>query len=252
MGRDDIYNCPSRVFETSRGHIELSHAPAEQDRPRTSYHSVTTVKYLLGVHFTGTNMKITYDKEPRCYMCGRSEEEVNYFLFHERKDLEKKLRKAIKERKTNKDMTIKNNRKVHDKHMEFVMQNPVNYEFSMGVILKDFDAFSRIIPDLKELVDLYRTCDKVHNESKLVDLVKVLKNYHNEEQLAREDQEIRRLENELKVLEGVRMKFQSVSTKLEYLTDIPSFDIKGTKFENMVVSVDICPNCEKLIEKFGR
>lgn len=197
-------------------------------------------------------MKIVYDKEPRCYLCGRNDNELNFFLLKDKKDMEKKLKKVKKDRKMHMDRIIKGNREIHDKHKEYVKQNPANYEFTMGVILKDLEAFSRIIPDLQELVDLYRNCDRVHSESKLNELIKVLRKYHNEEQLAEEDREIRRLENELEVLNKARMKLQSISTKLEYLSDIPSFEMKGTKFENMVVSVDICPNCEKLIEKFGR
>ncbi|MBN1538536.1 MAG: hypothetical protein JW939_00185 [Candidatus Thermoplasmatota archaeon] len=197
-------------------------------------------------------MKIVYDKEPRCYLCGRNDNELNFFLLKDKKDMERKLKKVKKDRKMHVDRIIKDNKKIHDKHTEYVKQNPVNYEFTMGVILKDLEAFSRIIPDLHELVDLYGSCDRVHSESKLNELIKVLKKYHNEEQLADEDREIRRLENELQVLYKARMKLQSISTKLEFLSDIPSFEMKGTKFENMVVSVDICPNCEKLIQWFGR
>ena len=197
-------------------------------------------------------MKITYDKEPRCYICGRNENELNFFLLDDRAELEKALKKAQKARKKHMEKIVKANRAVHEKHMEHVKTTPVNYEFTMEVIQKDFDAFSKIIPDLQELVELYKTCDKVHQESKLVELVKALKNYHNEDQLAADDKEIRRLENEMKLVEGVSMKFQSVSTKLEYLTNIRSFDIKGTIYENYVVSVDICPNCEKLIQKYSK
>jgi len=206
---------------------------------------------MLSVHFAGTRMKITYDKEPRCYICGRTEKELNFFLLDDRVELEKTIKKAQKARKKHMEKIIASNREIHKKHMEHVKETPVNYEFTMEVILKDFEAFNKIIPDLTELVELYKICNKIHQESKLMDLVKVLKNYYNIDQLAEDDKEIRKLEYELKVLDGISLKFQSVSTKLEYLTDISSFDIKGTKYESYVVSVDICPNCEKLIQKYG-
>ncbi|MGA1873658.1 MAG: hypothetical protein ACMUHY_08285, partial [Thermoplasmatota archaeon] len=129
-------------------------------------------------------MKVTYDKEPRCYICGRNEEELNFFLLEDRKELGKALKKAKGSRKRHMEKIVKTNREVHLKHMKHVEKTPINYEFTMEVIQKDFDAFSKIIPDLRELVDLYLICDKVHQESKLVELVKVLGDYHNEDQLA--------------------------------------------------------------------
>jgi hypothetical protein len=100
-------------------------------------------------------------------------------------------------------------------------------------------------------VTAYEKCDAVSKQSKLVDVIKVHKDYYNEDQLSDDDKEIRRIEYELHILDSVKLEFQSISTKLEYLTNISSFDIKGSKYADMVISVDICPNCEKLINKFS-
>jgi hypothetical protein len=196
-------------------------------------------------------MKITYDKEPRCYICHRTHDDLNHFHLQDQKQLQRSLEKARKDR----DKHIKNikrsNKKLYEKHIDLAKKNSNNYEFSMEVIKKDFNAFEKMIPDLKELVDAYENCDMVNQESKLIDVIKIHKDYHNEKELTEDDKEIRKIEYEIELLDSVMLKFQTISTKLEYLTDIKSFDIKGTKYENMVVSVNICPNCEKLIQKFG-
>ena len=196
-------------------------------------------------------MKITYHKEPRCYVCHRNEEELNHFLLNDRKELKKALDKAIKGRERHIKQIRASNKKLYEKHMKLVEKEPNNYEFTMEVIKKDFDAFSKMIKGLSELVDAFDRCDTVSGQSKLVDVIKVHKDYYNEDELAGDDKEIRRIEYEIELLGSVSLKFQSISTKLEYLTDVSSFDIKGSKYADMVVTVEICPNCEKLINKFS-
>lgn len=196
-------------------------------------------------------MKVTYSKEQRCYLCGRNEDELNHFLLKDRKEMKKTLEKAIKNRNKHIKKIREFNRELYEKHIELVKKKPNNYEFTMEVIKKDFDAFENMIEGLKELVEAYDICDAVSKQSKLIDVIKTHKDYYNEDQLADDDKEIRRIEYELQILDSVKLDFQSISTKLEYLTDVSSFDVKGTKYADMVISVDICPNCEKLINKFS-
>lgn len=184
-------------------------------------------------------------------MCRRTEDELNHFLLKDQKELNKGLEKAQKARKKHIKKIRESNKKLYEKHIELAKKKPNNYEFTMEVVKKDFSAFEKMIHDLKELVEAYGKCDRVNKESKLIDVIKIHKDYYNENQLLKDDKEIRKIEYELELLGSIRLRFQTISTKLEYLTDIKSFDIKGTNYENMVISVDICPNCEKLINKFS-
>lgn len=196
-------------------------------------------------------MKVTYYKEQRCYICGRNDEELNHFLLKDRKELNKALDKAIKARKKHIKKIKGSNKELYEKHIEYAKKKPNNYEFTLEVVKKDFDAFEKMIKDLKELVEAFDKCDTVNKQSKLIEVIKVHKDYYNEDQLAVDDKEIRKIEYELKLLDSVKLSFQSISTKLEYLTDVSSFDIKGSKYADVVITVDICPNCEKLIGKFS-
>jgi hypothetical protein len=196
-------------------------------------------------------MKVTYDKEPRCYMCRRTDEEINHFLLKDQKDLHKALEKAQKARKKHIKKIRESNKDLYEKHKGLAKKKPDNYEFTMEVIKKDFNAFEKMITDLKEIVDAFDKCDQLNLESKVIEVIKVHKEYYNEDQLAADDKEIRRVEYELNLLDNIKLKFQTISTKLEYLSNIKAFDIKGTTYENMVISVNICPNCEKLIGKFS-
>ena len=195
-------------------------------------------------------MNITYGKEPACYICGRNESDLNHFLQDDQKELNRALKKANSDR-TRKIKSIRaRNRSVHDKHLEFAGKNPENYEFTIDTVLKDLSAFEKILPDLKELISLYELCDKVEGQSKLIDLIKALKGHYNESEISKEDREIARVEYAIKTLDSLKLKFVNMSTKLGYLSDIDPFEIKGSKYENMVVSINICPLCEKAILKF--
>jgi len=196
-------------------------------------------------------MKVTYDKEPRCYICRRTDDELNHFLMKDQKDLHKALEKAQMAKKKNIKSIKEANKKLYEKHKVLAKKKPDNYEFTMEVVKKDFKAFEKMIKDLKEIVDAFDKCDVVNLESKVIDVIKAHKEYYNEDQLSADDKEIRRIEYEIGLLDDVKMKMETISTKLEYLTEVKAFDIKGTKYENMVISVNICPNCEKLIEKFS-
>jgi hypothetical protein len=195
-------------------------------------------------------MNVTYGKDPSCYICGRNEDELNHFLLDDQKELNKTLKKANKDR-SKKVKTIKaRNRTVHDKHLEFAEEKPENYQFTIDTVLKDLSAFEKIIPDLKELISLYKLCDKVDGHSKLIDLIKALKDHYNGSEIVKEDREIARIEYAIKTLESIKLRFVNMSTKLGYLSDVDPFEIKGTKYENIVVSINVCPLCEKAILKF--
>jgi len=197
-------------------------------------------------------MNVTYGKEPACYICGRNDAELNHFLLDDRKELDGSLKKANRDRSQKIKKIKARNRAVHDKHIENSRERPENYQFTIDTVLKDLSAFEKIIPDLKELISLYELCDKVTGQSKLIDLIKALKDHYNGSEISKEDREITRIEYAIKVLESVKLKFVNVSTKLEYLSDVDPFEIKGTKYENMVVSINVCPLCEKAILKFRR